>query len=58
MQKIITRMLKKGNVATGTQTDPIEFLNQDDDLGMSGELIITPNEPSPEKVSGDKKTSE
>lgn len=26
MQKIITRLLKKGNVVTGTQTDPIEGL--------------------------------
>ena len=27
MQKIITRLLKKGNVVTGTQTDPIEGLD-------------------------------
>lgn len=25
MQKIIARLLKKGNVATGTQTDPVDF---------------------------------
>ena len=24
MQKIVSRLLKKGNIATGTQTDPIE----------------------------------
>jgi len=26
MAKIITRLLKKGNVVTGTQTDPVEGL--------------------------------
>ena len=45
MQKIITRLLKKGNVAVGTQTDPIEgvdlslaALNAQIDEGREGGL--------------------
>ena len=32
MQKIITRLLKRGNVTVGTQTDPIEGLT---DIGIN-----------------------
>ena len=45
MQKIIKRLLKKGNVAIGTQTEPINFMsNSAGSLGMSGDLLSNEHE--------------
>ena len=35
MSKIITRLLKKGNVQTGTQTDPVEGLTDLQSIAQS-----------------------
>ena len=45
MQKIITRLLKKGNVATGTQTDPIEGfeLSGSGGVGVGNEYVSEPD---------------
>ena len=45
MQKIIKRLLKKGNVAVGTQTEPIDFMSPSaGSLGMSGDLLSNEHE--------------
>ena len=43
MQKIITRLLKKGNVVTGTQTDPSDFISHSGSR-QNGELQANDSE--------------